>query len=60
MVVFLPVHVVAAITAVLVVNVDDGGLGVWLGPTVVVCPLISWWIWRMESSGGLPPARQTA
>ena len=39
---------IAAVIAFLVVNFD-AGLVVWLGPTVVITPIISWWRYRVSS-----------
>ena len=47
---------IAAVTAFLVVN-SDAGLVVWLGPTVVLTPVISWWAYRVSSGSWRPPAR---
>ena len=45
---------IAAVTAFLVIN-SDAGLVVWLGPTVVLMPVFSWWSYRV-ASGGWPQA----
>ena len=39
---------IAAVITFLVVNFD-AGLVVWLGPTVVITPIISWWRYRVSS-----------
>jgi hypothetical protein len=47
---------IAAVTAFLVVN-SDADLVVWLEPTVVLTPVISWWSYRVASSAWRPPSR---
>ena len=50
---------IAALTAFLVVNVDNEGLIMWLGPTVVITPVISWWTYQVAFEGWRPPPRSS-